>query len=116
MLTGPELAFLYLFGLLDALQLKYNIRVLVCVLVYTHIGVLDNAKSEPAELFITYQHACRRSCRTTSTHKTYAALPLAACCRVRACVRPCERVRRRHDVRRHALRACVALRDLRLGF
>ena len=88
-MTGPELAFLYLFGLLDALQLKYNIRVLVCALVYTHISVLDNAKSEPAELFITYLHACRRSCRTTSTRKTYAALPLvppAAEC-VHACVR-----------------------------
>ena len=43
--TGPELAFLYLFGLLDALELKYDGRVLVGVLVYTHIGLCDNVEN-----------------------------------------------------------------------
>ena len=52
------MAFLYLFGLLDALQLKYYIRVLVSVLVYSHYGVLDNAESEPAKFFVMI---CSRS-------------------------------------------------------
>lgn len=50
--AGPELALVYLFGILDALELEYNDRVLVGVLVYTHFGVLDNAENELAEFFI----------------------------------------------------------------
>ena len=101
--TGPELAFLYVFGLLGALQINYDGRVRVGVLVYTHIGFLDHVENEPAEFFIKALHllpwpAC--------AHNSTAALPHAACC-----VRACERVRRGACVRAcRCVRACGCVR------
>ena len=102
-MTGPELAFLYLFGLLDALQLKYNNRVLVCVLVYAHNGVLNNAGSEPAEFFIIKQQSSPAVCSQQHT----AALLLAVRCLLRASVRMRQKACVRARVRTHQT-ACVA--------
>ena len=86
MSTGPELAFLYLFGLLDAVEHYYTNYVLVGELVDTHIGLLDSAESEPTEFFIKELHMLPGCWR-------YAAWLLPA-----VCVHACERVRTRANV------------------
>jgi hypothetical protein len=101
--TGPELALLYLFGILGALELVYNNRVLVGVLVYSLIGVLDNAENEPAEFFIKELHSLHEPACAGST----AALLPAACCVPAACVRACASERTRATA---CVRACVAMR------
>ena len=60
--------FLYLFGILDALELEYNDRMLVGTLVYTHIGVLDNAENEPAVFFDQHPARILFSWPTSSSH------------------------------------------------
>ena len=89
MLTGPELAFLYLFGLLDAVEHDYTNHVLVGELVDTRIGLLDSAESEPTEFFIKELHMLPGCWR-------YAAWLLPAAC-VHAWMRAnaCERVQMR---------------------
>ena len=101
---------LYLFGILDALELDYNDRVLIGMLVFTQFGVLDNAENEPAEFFIKELHslpgpACARSITAALLH---AACFVRACERARrgACVRACRCVRACQCVRADA---CVLI-------
>jgi hypothetical protein len=102
--TGPELAFLYLFGLLDAVEHDYTNYVLVGELVDMRIGLLDSAESEPTEFFVKELHMLPGCWR-------YAAWLLpAACVRMRANACECVRMRANAHLLSTAcdgVRACV---------
>ena len=82
-MTGPELAFLYLFGLLDAVEHDYTNHVLVGELVDTRIGLLDSAESEPTEFFIKELHMLPGCWR----YAAWLLQLLRACMRANACKR-----------------------------
>ena len=63
----------YLLGILGALELEYNDRVLLGVLVYTPIGILDNAENEPAVFFCLSRSCARCMCRRCSAAERAAA-------------------------------------------
>lgn len=102
--------FLYLFGILDALELEYNDRKLVGNLVYTHIGVLDKAENKPAgAAWVSHLHA------RTLLHGPVMGQPCwqhTACCVLRACeLRACEQRVRYACVHYACVRhACASMR------
>jgi hypothetical protein len=77
----------YLLGILGALELEYNDRVLVGVLVYTPIGILDNAETKLAKFFVTIPHAYRMlsACRHVAACRRCCIPRANACVRMRAC-------------------------------